>query len=680
MAVVLALSEVVLCRPGQRAALANRMLHPSSASGGKTPALRLAGGTWIGTVTERVRDVVMTDGRLVEDHRLIRVVPLRAHARAERSFDTVITVCAFERARGPAAGVSEGAASDRAAHLAIARVLRNILSASWLDFDREYRVTVVPCSVSGAHPTWLPVAMPAGEPVFAGFAACSGIVSDVHRQVEGDGQRRVADVGLVLHLSRWVRENVALDAGSAPASVAETLLLRKGCPEARAVLLAVMARAIGAPACAVNTGDAWFVEVGVPVETKAAHIAAFARTVASLGLPASTAPATVERDGASWVRFDPASPGLVPPPAVDDQARRIIPSNPFTDWRIVVYRPRSGELDSYDQIGASFSRDFAKQLLPACLDLLGACDCEDGCSSCCGGLGTVPAASVRAGAWDSGMFDESDMVSRQGAIALLTALVGRPPEEVKSTPVVAGGILGLVAQAIGTRAAHYRNGIWTKLFNQYMPLDPAWVASARWMKPGEDAGKFAGLYWPGTKNEVLIKPGLEKDETLRVIIHEYAHNWQFKGDFDYARLATSDDAKQFYLNGSDSNFIIEGHARWVDTVFRHHRGMGAAYTPSDGAQWNEYKTGFFLIEGIVGAFGVSGLYRWLSRTPEAGSPPKSRDKRLKWPFTIEDAVTAFGLEEEARSGTFDGIDVQVEVRTGLGEGDVEAKAEGEPDA
>ena len=667
-----ALSEVVLCTPDQRGAMASLMLHPSAASGGKTPALRLAGGTWIGTMKETVRDVVKTDGRLVEDHRLLEVTSLPAHARAERSFETVLTVCAFERGKGAAGDAVDAAlAGDRAAHLAVARVLGNILSAGWLDFDREYRVTVVPCVVHGRHPAWASVVMPSGEKLLSGFAACAEVAARVVRKVNGDGPVRSADMGHIVHLWAWVRENVA-PTDSVVASVSETLRARSGCAESRAVTLATLAASLGAPACAVCRGGHWFVEVGVPAATRATHVAALRTGGAAVGL-SGMEPATREADGVCWFGLDPANE-LVSDVVLNgrEEARRIIPSNPFTDWRIVIYRPRSGEIDAYDQIGASFSREFAPALLPACLDLLGACECEDGCSSCCGGLGTVPAASVKTGAYNSEAFDDIDVISRLGAVRLLSALVGRAPEATTthtSTPRGAGDLQGLVAQAIGTKGGLYENGIWSKLFGGHMALAPAWVAPARWMKGEEGKPRWTGFYRSGPDHVVVIKKNDNTTELLHVLIHEYTHNWQYSsGKFDHERLARSDDAKQFFAEKGYSNFIIEGHATWAGTQFSFSRGSRAVYIPSDPQNWDEYKTGYILIEGIVKAFGVSGLFRWLSPTPDVGPTPKSRNKRLTWPFTINDAVVAFGLEEEARNGVFDGVDVEVPEGAAGGEG------------
>jgi hypothetical protein len=371
-------------------------------------------------------------------------------------------------------------------------------------------------------------------------------------------------------------------------------------------------------------------------------------------------------EGGAWIPFDlsAAAPcATVGAPPWSDQgwtegtdlARQ---QSFYLPWRILIHRLRSGETQEYDQVGALIAREFGREVLSGCMELLENCDCADGCSSCCGGLGTVPELAVKEGPWDDLTFNEADWVSRTGALQLLSALLGRPIAARQMLPDTvtrpSDSLATFVTEILGTPDGKYADGLWAKLFGSAMVIQPDWVAKARWLTDAEVVKKpnAAGIYFAGP-NEVTVKLGQTRDYTLEVIVHEYVHNWQFKsGKFDI-KLRNSEESKQFF----DGTLVIEGHATWSEHIFRFQRGMGAAYTPNDDRLWDMYKTGFFLIQGIVKAFGVRGLFRWLSG--DMTGPQRSNDPRISWPFTLVEAVRAFGLESEARYGTFDGIDVDM---------------------
>jgi hypothetical protein len=86
---------------------------------------------------------------------------------------------------------------------------------------------------------------------------------------------------------------------------------------------------------------------------------------------------------------------------------------------------------------------------------------------------------------------------------------------------------------------------------------------------------------------------------------------------------------------------------------------------------------------------VGQLRRWLAGTRFAekvqesydAPVPRSRDRRLTWPFTLRDALQAFGLEHEALTGRFDGVDVVVERGGDVpgGEGSLSETSDAGPD-
>jgi hypothetical protein len=655
----------VLCgASADRAAIARSVLRPGIGPGGRRPALRLVGGTWVVTLREFVRDVVMTTGRLVEDHELVRIVPLAAQTRAHaaRTFQTVGTVILLEKTDSTPDDLDE----TRAAHAALAGTLRNVLASRFVDFDREYRVVVLPAAVHGTWSPWATLPTPGARPVRAGgFAQAAAVVERLFPVAEADAARR-ASVEDLARVWAWVKQSLEVDA-EGPATGAAALEAGRGTARACVEALALLLASMGAPVVLVESGDRAHVEVAV----ESAQLPAVLKALrAATPEPGAVRPHAVP--GGAWLVFDPGASAVGVPagdvPWTEDgwgegvTVRALAPA--FTPWRVVVHRLRAGETHPYDQVGALFSRELGGEILHACMDILEACDCVDGCSSCCGGLGTAPACEAETEGWDHEAFTPADLVSRRGGMGLLSALLARKPAPRQTTvdtgtDATPGSLNALVTQVIGTRVGKYRDGLWKRLFAGYMGLEESWLARAEWMA-GDVAERHpnaAGLYLHAG-NAVAVRKGYDHDFTLEVIVHEYVHNWQFRsGRFDVERLARSDDATQFMANDGFSNLVIEGHATWADHVFRFHRGLGASYAPNDERSWDAYKTGFFLIQGIVGAFGVAGLFRWLSG--EDGPPLRSRDRRIAWPFTIGDAVRAFGLEQEARYGTFDGIDVDL---------------------
>jgi hypothetical protein len=342
-------------------------------------------------------------------------------------------------------------------------------------------------------------------------------------------------------------------------------------------------------------------------------------------------------------------------------------------WRLLIYRLRQDELHPDHHLAPLLNRDLVDKVLPWVIRRLEACDCADGCAACCGGLGTIPSAVWSARDVAPEHFTQADVISRVGAYRLVCALAGRAPNWSEfgrtptgphppgSDPPSDADLRRMVVKIIGAEDLNYRNGLWSEMFGGQMALDPSRIAAASWMSPDdcEAHPQWAGYYQPGA-NSVHVKHGRSRAEMLATLVHEYTHNWQWTGDFDRQRLSESDQAQQYF----DGHLVVEGHARWADHTFRFLEGMGSIYSTTEPGGWNEYKTGYFLMEGIYKAFGEAGLFRWLSKHPDEGDPLRSRDRRLEWPFTLQEALRAFGLEEEALTGRFDGVDVVVERGSG----------------
>ncbi len=345
-------------------------------------------------------------------------------------------------------------------------------------------------------------------------------------------------------------------------------------------------------------------------------------------------------------------------------------------WRIFFYGLRQSELGEDPHIGAKLTdKGWLETILDWAHERLERCDCADGCSMCCGGLGTLSLDEWKESAGRYGpKFTEDDTVTRRGAYYLTCLLLGKEPDwrafkegnrggTEGDDPVVSDGDLqGLVAEVIGTPSGQYRDGVWTQIFGDRMPLPVDRVAAAGWM-PGGDSDGVAGLYFSGT-NQVQVRKGLPPIVTRQVILHEYVHNWQFQAPtgFDQEEHCNSEESKRFF----EGKLVIEGHARWSETQFRFHRGLSPSHTPDDPVRWDEYKSGYFLMEGIVKAVGEHGMFVWLAEGRDATEQSvRSRVPALSWPFSLTDAMRTIrpageqgqSLMEISRGGKFTSWDV-----------------------
>ena len=323
----------------------------------------------------------------------------------------------------------------------------------------------------------------------------------------------------------------------------------------------------------------------------------------------------------------------------------------LSGWRIMFYGLRQSEIGKDPHVGERLAdRARLESLLAWTHQRLERCDCADGCSMCCGGLGVLSLAEWEASEGQYGAkFTTADVVTRRGAYWLTCLLLGVDPdwqafvEGSRRGPDSNDGVVDeddlqtLVAEVIGTKAGQYRDGLWTQLFGDRMVLPPARVAPAEWLADDQAPGA-AGLYVTGS-NQVKIRRGLDRLFLREVIVHEFAHNWQYQepAGFDLQEHRFSDEVGQFY----DGKLVIEGHATWADTQFRFSRGLSPSYSPQGLQGWHEYKSGYFLIEGIVRAVGEYGMYVWLAEGQDSkNSLVQSRKRTLPWPLSLTEAMRA----------------------------------------
>jgi hypothetical protein len=318
-------------------------------------------------------------------------------------------------------------------------------------------------------------------------------------------------------------------------------------------------------------------------------------------------------------------------------------------WRIFFYGLRQSEIGEEPHVGGKLAdTKWLKVILEWVHSQLEGCDCVDGCSMCCAGLGTLSLQEWTAKSDRFGTkFEENDVVTRRGAYGLACLLLGKAPDwrafcegsggrTGTSGPTLTDAELeSMVAEVIGTATREYRDGTWTRLFGDRMPLPPTRVAPAGWL-PDDYTGGLAGFYVSG-ENLVRIRKGMDPVATREVILHEYVHNWQYEAPsgFDLEEHTKSAESLQFF----DGKLVIEGHARWSEAQFRFDSGLSPVHTPEDDARWDEYKAGYFLVEGIAKAVGEHGLFAWLADGADSKDETvRSRVRALSWPFSLVDAM------------------------------------------
>lgn len=333
-------------------------------------------------------------------------------------------------------------------------------------------------------------------------------------------------------------------------------------------------------------------------------------------------------------------------------------------WRIVVRRRYSDELRDDPQLDFLRRAELCDQVLPWVRDALENCSCSDGCPACCGGLGYASLAEADKA---RRVWKPTDLVTRWGAYVLVCELLGTTPrwdrylgpfvrEELKRPRTMRESELeAAVREIVGTSHRGYVDGLWARLFDRYMPMSEMveQVASAEWGDDSVFGDNVVGFY-NSHRNLVLLKRERDAQETRTTIVHEYTHNWQYKSKrFHLLEHRHGDEVQQYF----EGKLVIEGHARWADHAYRNLVGRGKAYAPDDAHDWDEYKTGYYLMERIERTFGERGLFLWLeygsSFTPARhGFAPRSRDDRLpKFPFSVTEALQAFGLFRRALEGS-----------------------------
>jgi hypothetical protein len=354
-------------------------------------------------------------------------------------------------------------------------------------------------------------------------------------------------------------------------------------------------------------------------------------------------------------------------------------------WRILLRRRREAKGPVLSDPVANCLQDEWGRVLHRTLERLEHCTCGDGCAACCGGLEAPTPAQLDE--LDHDHWRAEDAVSRSGAYRLVCALLDREPNwavydasqvgDTSDGPPTDAELRIAVREVLGSREQLWHDGLWHSLFGAEMPLDELGehVAPARWIEPGvidAHVGVSAAGYYRGTigqdgsAGDVFISTSLRDQPHLRaVILHEYVHNWQFKtpGRFAHDRLNRGPEVVRYF----DGTLVVEGHARWCEHVYGLSKGEGPVHRVDDDSEWNQYKTGFFLVHRIEQTFGRRGLFLWLrfgstydASNPEHrafGAAPQSRFPQLPhFPFTVAEALRAWGLEDEALTGEFFGVD------------------------
>lgn len=332
--------------------------------------------------------------------------------------------------------------------------------------------------------------------------------------------------------------------------------------------------------------------------------------------------------------------------------------------RIVIYKLRSNELGWEHTLASMLEPEDLADMLQWALRRLESCDCPNGCSRCCGGLGTIPVHAPQAR-----HFTDADEISRSGAYELACGLLGRSPDWARfreasmtlSTDEVPTErqLQRLVDEMIGTTAGNYQDGMWQRLFGFYLQLSEKFIAPAAWIKPGSPEEEQYYGYYLVPANQVFIRADTSLAVVRETILHEYVHNWQFQSDrFDLETHLEAPLMSRYFAG----NLVIEGHAVWSEHLYRLFMRRGPVYTIKDRRPWDEYKAGFFVMEGIEKTVGQDGLFAWLMKGPKSPNI-RSRDPRLVWPFTIDQVLDKLNLRRYVRAEGYTDWDVNVVVET-----------------
>lgn len=433
-----------------------------------------------------------------------------------------------------------------------------------------------------------------------------------------------------------------------------------------------------------------------------------------------------------------------------------------TTPRLMIRSLYSGEFGAFDSVGRLLRSEW-RDVLRFARDLLDSCDCSDGCAACCGRLGTISSAE-RDERSDHDAWLPEDIHSRKATLALIAALDGRassrPQDDAGDPARFRFRLYDAVRRVVGTPRARFADGAFHRSLSPWMSLEhvaPEGGQSALAPCRSYDAGldgdvreEWLGWY-SSNANEIVVRDDPDPDRLASTVLHEYVHNWQYKGRLNAGtpdEEPVFDDAEHGHsaeaLEGLCGRLlVIEGVARWAQQQFHGIERRSPVHTVEDRSDWDEYKVGYFYIEGIVSEFGVAGLFEWLRfgerwgaarplapgakpalppahptsstaaadpgaieqsprgiwawpvlrwlwrrlHTPDGtaapqprvetivapestnqvssaesvvatfGSPPRGRNGRLEAPFTHREALRAFGLLQEAETGTFDGLDI-----------------------
>jgi hypothetical protein len=333
-------------------------------------------------------------------------------------------------------------------------------------------------------------------------------------------------------------------------------------------------------------------------------------------------------------------------------------SDLLTKYRIVIYRLRENEFN--DELHINWLYDdieMVKEFILWAHELLATCTCGDGCAACCGGVGTATKHDLQ-NSQNIRKFDKTDIISRKGALALLCGLMGRKYDQGDISllsvadieePAKESQLLTCFTEIIGTKVQKYQDGVWYKLFGEFMPMNSDLVADAVWEDTPPDSIKKEVAYYSVAENKVAVMKECEPSLSYLkdILIHEYTHNWQHTGGcVDYDELVLSEESKRYF----DGKLVAEGHAMWAENVYRISCGKSPVFKPTDNRNWDEYKVGYYLFEGLERAVGERGLFKWLQLGKDAEDTTiVSRKNNLSWPFSLQSLLMAIRPPNDSKT-------------------------------
>lgn len=160
----------------------------------------------------------------------------------------------------------------------------------------------------------------------------------------------------------------------------------------------------------------------------------------------------------------------------------------------------------------------------------------------------------------------------------------------------------------------------------------------------EEYGDYAGICDP-KKGQVMVVEKKTEEDTLEIISHEYAHNWQFEGNlnpiFTYFNVEDIDDPKNIIFAG---DIFREGQAVFATIKVLDYFGIDRKSISLKGYNINQYKYGANLVLYLENIYGYKKLLDIL-KTANISSNISSEEN-----ISINDIIKKWYIDSKVAAG------------------------------